>query len=180
MTTLNTSASPTAVPPQIARYVNGPLSEDRQFDFLIGDWNVKATKFNPGGAALAHYEALWSARSLNEGRMIVDDFKALAPDGRPISSFVTLRTYCVEMRRWEMVGLTAMQSAGRMEWHGVWVDGEMRIDAVGLDPSGCEVRTRIRFSDISAERFIWASESSVSGGPWQKTASLVATRSEGR
>ena len=166
-----------AMPPHVMRYLQGPADEDRQFDFLVGDWHVHATRFNADGTTLAQYLASWSARYLNAGRMLIDDFKALAPDGGPLSSFVTLRTYSVESRRWEMVGLAAMQPAGRMEWHGTWVNGEMQIFAAGLDPSGREVQTRIRFFDITPGRFLWTSESSVDGGvTWIRTASLVADR----
>lgn len=171
------NASSTTMPPHLARYLQGATDDDRQFDFLIGDWTVQATRFGPDGQAVAHYAAIWHARWLNDGRMLMDDFQALAPDGRPISSFVTLRTYCAASRRWEMAGLAAMQAAAPMEWHGVWSDGEMLIQASGADPSGRTVHTRIRFSDITPQRFVWTSESRLDGGqPWARTAALVAQR----
>lgn len=180
MSTQNSNASPTSIPPRVARYLGGPIREDRQFDFLVGDWTVQATKFNPDGTVLANYAAIWNARHLNDGRMLMDDFKALAPDGRAVSSFVTLRTYSAESGRWEMAGLAAMQPTARMVWHGTWADGEMHIFASGADPSGREVQTRIRFSDIAPERFVWTSESSTDGGAtWVRTASLVVTRAKG-
>jgi hypothetical protein len=176
--TVRSDTSLLSIPPHVARYLNGPVSDDQQFAFLIGDWDVKATKFSAGGAVLLQYKAIWSAKYLNEGRMVLDDFKALAPDGRPISSFVTLRTYCEQTRRWEMAGLAAMQPAASLEWYGAWAGNEMHINAAGVDPSGQQVKTRIRFSDITPDRFHWESESSFDGGKtWVRTASLVATRS---
>jgi hypothetical protein len=71
------SASPPQVPPDVARYLKGATPETRQFDFLIGDWDVAATRFKEDGSILFQYAATWSAQSLNEGRMIIDDFKAL-------------------------------------------------------------------------------------------------------
>lgn len=88
-----------SIPPDVVRYLNGPTPEGRQFAFLIGQWNVDATKFDAEGSVLFRYKATWSAKYLNEGRMIMDDFEALAPDGRPISSYVTLRTYSEATRR---------------------------------------------------------------------------------
>lgn len=179
--TVQSSTSSASIPPQVARYLNGPVSDGQQFAFLIGDWDVNATKFGADGAILFQYKATWSARYLNEGRMVMDDFKALAPDGRPISSFVTLRTYSEDTRRWEMAGLAAMQPAASLEWHGAWTGDEMRSDAEGVDPSGRPVKTKIRFSDITPERFLWESESSFDGGKtWMRTASLVATRAAAR
>lgn len=169
--------SSTSIPPHVARYLEGPVDEDRQFDFLIGNWSVHATRLGVGGTILATYQALWAAWHVNEGRMVIDDFKALAPDGRPVSSFVTLRTYSKEARRWEIAGLAAMQAAGSLEWHGRWVGDAMQIEAKGVDPSGQAVQTRIRFSDITPTRFLWSSESSFDdGSTWTQTASLVATR----
>ncbi len=96
-------------PPEVLRYLEGPSSESRQFDFLIGEWNVEATRYKEDETPALNYRAIWSAKSLNEGRMVMDDFQALAPNGEPISSYVTLRTYSEVTRRWEMVGLQALQ-----------------------------------------------------------------------
>ena len=175
----NTSSA--SLPPEVARYLNGPIREGQQFAFLIGDWDVDASKLNADGSILFRYKATWSAQYLNEGRMVMDDFKALAPDGRPISSYVTLRTYSESTQRWEMTGLAAMQPAAGLEWHGVWTGDEMQIDAAGIDPAGRAIKTKIRFSRITPERFLWESESSAdSGNTWTRTASLVATRAAAR
>jgi len=48
--------------------------------------------------------------------------------------------------------------------------------ATGPDVASGRVQARIRFSDISTDRFLWASESSIDGGAtWTRTASLVAS-----
>ena len=172
---------PPSMPPEVARYLYGPIPASRQFEFLIGDWDVDAARLSPDGSVLFRYRATWAAKYLNEGRMVVDDFKALAPDGRPISSYVTLRTYSEVSGRWEMSGLAALQPAGALEWHGVWTGTEMLIDATGVDPSGRSIRTKIRFSNITHHGFAWESESSADDGKtWTRTASLVATRAAAR
>jgi hypothetical protein len=174
---MQSSNSSASIPPDVARYLNGPIRDGQQVAFLIGDWDVDATKFSADGSVLYRYKATWSGKYLNEGRMVMDDFKALAPDGRPISSFVTLRTYSEATQRWEMAGLAAMQAAASLKWHGVWTGDEMQIDAAGVDPAGRPVKTKIRFSKITPERFLWESESSADDGKtWMRTASLVATR----
>lgn len=123
------------VPPDILRYIKGPASEAKQFDFLIGEWDVEATRYNEDGSPLLNYKALWSATHLNEGRMVMDDFKALGPNGQPVSSFVTLRTYSEATNRWEIVGLQACQPALPTEWHGAFKDGEYaaRRDCQGTE-----------------------------------------------
>ena len=174
---VQSSSPPSSVPPEVARYLQAPIPASRQFDFLIGDWDVDAARLNPDGSVLLRYRAVWTATYLNEGRMVMDDFRALAPDGRPISSYVTLRTYSEVSGRWEMNGLAALQPAAAVEWHGVWTGTEMLVDATGVNLSGRSIRTKIRFSNISPNGFDWESESSNDGGKtWTRTASLVATR----
>ena len=165
------------VPPDIQHYLQGATAESRQFEFLIGTWNVAATRFKPDGSVLIQYPAVWTAQYLNEGRMVMDDFRALAADGQAISSYVTLRTYCETTHRWEMSGLAAGQPAGNAQWHGNWLDCEMQLDAVGLDPSGRQVQTKIRFFDITHHSFAWESRARIDDAePWSLTASLLATR----
>lgn len=165
------------VPPEVARYLKGALSEGQQFDFLIGDWDVAATRYKEDGSSLFQYKASWNAKYLNEGRMIVDDFKAYAPTGQAVSSYVTLRTYSEATHRWEMAGLSALQPAANAEWHGELKDGEMLLDASGKDAAGNMVRTKIRFFDIAKNSFSWESKvSRDEGKTWAKTASLLASR----
>ncbi|MBI2770956.1 MAG: hypothetical protein HYX47_15130 [Burkholderiales bacterium] len=171
------AAAPAQVPPEIARYIKGAPPEASQFDFLIGDWDVEATRLKEDGAPLLRYTAAWNAVHLNGGRMVMDDFRALGPAGQPVSSFVTLRTYSESTQRWEFVGLQALQPPFPMEWHGAFVDGEMLLDASGKGPQGQLVKTKIRFFDIAAGSFSWESSMSLDGGTrWKKTAQLQATR----
>jgi hypothetical protein len=165
------------VPPEVARYLKGATPETRQFDFLIGDWNVDGTRYRSDGSVLITYKGSWSARYLNEGRMVLDDFKVLAPTGEIISSFVTLRSYCEVTARWELQGLGALQPAAPVEWYGHWKDGEMLLEAVGKNPQGATVRTRIRFFDIQPQLFSWESKISADQGQvWTRFAALKANR----
>ena len=165
------------VPPEVERYLKGPPSESRQFAFLIGDWEVAATRYKEDGSPLFQYKASWNAKYLNDGRMIVDDFKAYAPTGEAVSSYVTLRTYSEASHRWEMAGLSALQPAASAEWYGELKDGEMLLSASGKDPAGNLVKTKIRFFDIAKNSFSWESKvSRDEGKTWVKTASLLASR----
>jgi hypothetical protein len=165
------------VPPEVARYLKGPLPEGQQFDFLIGDWDVAATRYKEDGSPLFQYKASWNAKYLNDGRMIVDDFKAYAPTGQAVSSYVTLRTYSEATHRWEMAGLSALQPAASAEWYGELKDGEMLLDASGKDPAGKMVKTKIRFFNIAKNSFSWESKvSRDESKTWIKTASLLASR----
>ena len=165
------------VPPEVARYLKGPPPQAQQFDFLIGDWDVAATRYKEDGSPSFQYKASWNAKYLNEGRMIVDDFKAHAPTGQAVSSYVTLRTYSEATHRWEMAGLSALQPAASAQWYGELKDGEMLLNARGKDPAGNMIKTRIRFFSIAKNSFSWESEvSRDEGKTWIKSAFLLASR----
>jgi hypothetical protein len=165
------------VPPDVARYLSGAPPESHQFDFLIGDWTIAATRYKEDGSTLFQYKATWHVKYLNEKRMIIDDFKAYAPSGQEVSSYVTLRTYSEANHRWEMAGLAALQPAANAEWFGEWNDGEMLIQATGKDPAGTVFRTKIRFFHIARDSFEWESQVSRDDDKtWSKTATLLASR----
>jgi hypothetical protein len=165
------------IPPEVLRYIKEPVAESKQFDFLIGDWNVDGIRYKEDGTPLLKYKALWSAVHLNGGRMVMDDFRALGPAGQPVSSFVTLRTYSEVTHRWELAGLQALSPSMPTEWHGEAKDGEMLLDATARIPTGDTVQTRIRFFNIAAESFSWESSMSMDQGKsWRKVAELKAVR----
>ena len=165
------------IPPEVLRYLQEPIAESKQFDFLVGEWDADAVRYKEDGTPMLKYKAKWTAIYLNDGRMIMDDFKAIGPTGQPVSSFVTLRTYSEVTNRWELVGLQALQPSVPTEWHGVAKDGEMLLDATAQLPTGDFVQTRIRFFNIASNSFSWQSSISHDRGiSWRKTAELTATR----
>ena len=89
--------------------------------------------------------------------MVMDDFKALAPTGQDVSSYITLRTYSEVSHRWGMAGLAALQPAIQAQWFGEWKDGEMQLTAVGNSPTGGTIHNRILFFNITELSFSWES-----------------------
>lgn len=155
---------------------NHAPAPNRDFDFLLGRWQVRGTRRQPDGSILG-YEARWAAEKRAAGRVVMDEFTVLAPDGRELSTYVTLRTYCESTQRWEMAGMAAGQPAMPMQWHGRWTGEEMQLQARATDPGGRVHLTRIRFFEIGPERFRWESDaSSDEGQSWNTVAQLVAQR----
>jgi hypothetical protein len=168
------------IPPEIARYLDGPTTEGKQFDFLIGEWDVRGKRYRADGSILFEYAATWSAQYLSGGRIVMDEFSMLSPNSSPISSFVTLRTYSHTSKRWEMAGLQALASSPITDWHGNWQNGEMvlELSAPGLD--GIPSKTRIRFFHIERDSFEWEIHPSTDGGlSWgNPLGALIAHRRE--
>lgn len=152
--------------------------EARQFDFLLGEWDCEGESFKPDGSSLVRYKARWNAKAIDDGRMIVDEFRSLDLDGRPVAFVVTLRTYREATRRWELATLFSGQPAAYVtDFNGEARDGEMWLRAASRLPSGGVAKATIRFFDIRAESFDWENTGSVDDGvTWTKVASLSATR----
>jgi hypothetical protein len=176
---VSTTNPPPQLPPDVARFLKGAPPESRQFDFLVGEWDCDCVRYHPDGSPMMQYKGRWSAKSINDGRMIVDDFQVHMPNGLAASSFVTLRTYCETTARWEIVGLAALQPSMISEWHGQSKDGELWLDIRGRDPSGAAARGRVHFFSIDADSFEWTNDLSLDdGATWTKAASLKARRIE--
>ncbi len=47
------------VPPDVIRYLQDAPPESQQFDFLIGNWDVAATRYKEDGSVLLQYRASW-------------------------------------------------------------------------------------------------------------------------
>jgi len=166
------------LPADAARYLQGAPEQSHQFDFLIGQWDVSATRYGADGSVQWVYPASWCAQHVNDGRMVMDEFRAQLPDGREIACYVTLRTYCDTLQRWELTGLASLQPAAQAQWHGQHVDGDMLLEAAAKDAQGQSILSKIRFFDIQPDAFQWENRvSHDEGKSWLLSASLVARRS---
>ncbi|WP_292938135.1 hypothetical protein [Noviherbaspirillum sp.] len=175
---MNTHASqPRQLPPEIARYVNGPTEEGKQFDFLIGEWDVRGKRYQPDGSVLFEYSGDWRAQYLCGGRIVMDEFTMHGPEGRPVSSFVTLRTYSQTNGRWEVAGMQALEGTPMSDWHGNWQNGEMVLEFSVLDAEGKPLKNRIRFFNIERDRFEWEIRHFTHGGQqWNSPLGTLEAR----
>ncbi len=167
-----------AVPPEVTAYASGAnTAEYLQFEFLIGCWDVEATKVSPQGHMIS-YSATWDANYINDKRMVIDDFRALSPNGESVSSYITLRTYSPVTNRWEFAGIGAQTAAASMlSWHGTLVGKEMHLHSEGLSPSGMRILNTIRFYEITESYFKWESKMSFDDGKsWKNIGALVAKK----
>lgn len=170
---------PTALVPLegVLAYRQGVPAEATQFDFLLGEWDARTTRYRPDGSEIASYGGTWRARPLHDRRILLDEFIARLDDGSEISTMATLRTYCPATQRWEMTFLIAHQAPLVRSFSGVWQAGEMRLEAEGLTLDGDPLRARVRFHDISSHGFEWENEVSLDGGTrWYRDSRISARR----
>ncbi len=163
---------------EAAIYMDGANSPaHRQFDFLIGCWDVEATKMSPQGGRVS-YLATWEAKYLNDKRVVIDDYRTLRSNGEEAASYLTLRTYSPQAKRWAFAGIGVHSSAAAiLEWSGAMVDAEMQLHAKGLSHDGTPVLNNIRFYDIEDHQFKWESNMSFDdGASWVNVGALVAKK----
>jgi hypothetical protein len=170
---------PTALVPLdgVLAYMRGVPAECAQFDFLVGEWTARTTRYRADGGEIASYDGTWRARHLHDRRILLDEFTARLDDGSEISYMATLRTYCAASRRWEMTFVIAHQPQLITSFSGVWTDGEMRLDGAGRTLDGRPVRARVRFFDITGVGFEWENAVSLDGGEtWYRDSAISAHR----
>ena len=109
--------------------------------------------------------------------MVVDEFTALDGAGTVSLFYVTLRTCCAALERWEMTFLAAGQPLLLRSFHGNERGGEMHLEARGLDAAGGEVLAKVRFDEITPSSFRWEQKMSTDGGcSWYRVGTIHARR----
>jgi hypothetical protein len=174
-----TTEDPTALVPieAVLAYRKGTPPEASQFDFLLGEWNTRSTRYRADGSALGGYAGTWRARHLHDSRILLDEFTAQLDDGSEISYMATLRTYSTATARWEMTFLIAHQPQRITSFSGVFEDGEMRLDGTGVTLAGLPVLARVRFFDITPTSFEWENRVSLDdGATWYRDNTISALR----
>jgi len=147
------------------------------FDFTLGEWDADVIHYAADGTVSQELEGSWSAKASFGGKVIEDQFIQRVGGVDDASAF-TLRTYCEETQRWEMVFLWAGQPAtGLIAFVGNRVDNEMHLNLQQLGPNGLVTLMRIRFFDISSDSFSWENSTSVDNGlTWLPGMSLKLRR----
>jgi hypothetical protein len=155
--------------------------EAKQFDFLLGQWQVDVKPKLSGIAGMIHgapkLQGAWKAWRTLDGLAVEDELRIIDASGNPISLTHALRIYSKADGRWKLSGLDAYrarfsESAGGLE------AGEMRISGRGLDAEGKPSLTRTRYYDVSPNGFrVRQDRSSDNGQTWDEgVLEMVATR----
>jgi hypothetical protein len=163
------SAAP--VPASAASVAPG---ETRQFDFLLGQWELVVHPKVSGLAALIHGapKLLGTWKAWRAGADIEDEIRIVDGSGNPLSSNHSLRTWDAARNRWRISGRDS--SKGRTsEATGQWQGGEMHLDGQFTDGDG-KTLTRTRYYDISTDSFQMSQDrSSDNGQTWEEDTLII-------
>ncbi|MEP6938557.1 MAG: hypothetical protein ABI846_02250 [Rudaea sp.] len=147
-------------------------AETRQFDFLLGQWDLQVHPKINSLAAMIHgtpkLGGTLKAWRILDGAGIEDEIRVVDASGNPISLNRALRIYAKADARWKVSAVDAShgrlyQSSGQMQ------DGEMRLQSRSSDAEGKPVITRTRYFGISADAFhMQQDNSSDNGETWEE------------
>jgi hypothetical protein len=151
-------------------------AEARQFDFLIGQWELEVKPKTSGLAAMIHGApkliGSWKAWRGFDGFGIEDELRIVDASGNPMSLNRALRVYDRNQSRWTVVGLDVYRArVSNSSAH--WQDGEMWLDGNGLDAEGKPYLSRTRYLAITPDAFRMQQDRSVDNGQSWDEATLV-------
>ncbi|MEO5560546.1 MAG: hypothetical protein ABIO49_11630 [Dokdonella sp.] len=152
-------------------------AEARQFDFLIGQWQVEV---HPKVSSLVamihgtpHIAGIWTAVRAADGLGIVDDLRVVDGSGNPLSSNHSVRAYVGTERQWKVSGADTANKRDS-EAHGHLKDGVMILEGRYTDTEGNVTLTRTRYLDITAGSFRMQQDRSTDNGQsWDENALTI-------
>lgn len=155
-------------------------TESRQFDFLIGQWEVIVTPKASTLAARVHgvssLAGSWKAWSALDGMGIEDELRITDGSGNPRSLSHSVRVYDRGLRRWAMSNLDAYRGIFTPST-GEWKSGAMIVDSRDVNGEGKAYLARARFTNISQGAFRVVQERSYDNGTsWQLIQTTEAKR----
>ncbi|WP_038617058.1 hypothetical protein [Dyella jiangningensis] len=147
--------------------------ELHQFDFLLGQWQVKGEAKVGGLIALIHgapkLAGSWKAWRAADGKTIEDELRLTDASGNPMSTVQFTRTFSREENCWKITGLDA--AVGRAQPStGHWQDGEMVVIGNTTDHEGKHYRSRTHFNAITPTGFRMVQDRSYDEGKTWETA----------
>jgi hypothetical protein len=160
---------------------NAP-AEAKQFDFLLGQWELDVHPKVSGLAAMIHgapkLSGIWKAWRALDGLVIEDEMRIVDASGNPKSLTRAQRIWSMHDARWKVVMIDAYhgrtsESSGQMQ------GAEMHTESRSTDAEGKTVLTRTRYYDISADGFRMQQDRSEDNGQtWDEgTLAIDAKRS---
>ncbi len=154
--------------------------EARQFDFLMGQWEIELTPKVSSLAAMVHGAprllGTWKAWSAFDGFGIEDEMRVVDGSGNPVALTHALRIYDSKSGRWQISALDVYR-ARFSSASGARQADEMHINGTGTNSEGKPYLSRTRFFEISADGFRMQQDRSFDGGgSWVEAAISVAAR----
>jgi len=144
---------------------NAP-AEAKQFDFLLGQWELEVHPKVSGLAAMIHgtpkLVGTWKAWRAADGAGIEDEMNIVDSSGNPLSLSRAQRNYVAAEGHWKIHGHDVNRNRDS-EASGTMQGAEMRLTGQYNDGDGTTL-TRTRYYDITADSFRMQQDRSTDNG----------------
>jgi hypothetical protein len=142
-------------------------AESKQFDFLIGEWNLEVRPRVSGLAARLHgaprLAGTWKAWRAFDGWGVQDELRIVDGGGNLQSLTHALRVYDATAQRWSQMSLDVLRARYTPSTAG-WDGKEMTATVSATDQEGKPHLVRVRFSGITTNGFTFQQARSYDGG----------------
>jgi hypothetical protein len=140
------------------------MDEEREFDFLEGQWDVVCRVPVAGGWEEAP-GTLTASRAL-DGLVSIELFEGIYHGGA--LKGLGLRAFNRETREWEHTWTDTLAPGHFHVWKGAFSGAKIDLFATWTDETGAAVRSRLTWSGITPDSAHWESARSSDGGKtWQ-------------
>ncbi len=154
--------------------------EARQFDFLIGQWELtvkpKATSLAARIHGAPRLVGTWKAWKAFDGWGIEDELRIMDRSGNPMALVHYLRGYDPAARRWILTGFDAYR--GRITGAtAAWDGHEMVTNGRSSSDDPTPQLTRSRFTGIGTDGFVMHQDRSADGGKsWDRDVLVIEAK----
>ncbi len=160
-----------------------PPAEARQFDFLIGQWELEVHPKADSLMAKIHgapqLTGIWKAWRAFDGFGVDDETRIIDKSGNPVGLSHAMRAYSSAESSWLVVSLDAYRgriSESKGQLHGA----DIVLNGKGTDPEGKPVLTRTRYSKITADSFHLQNDRSADNGTtWDEAVLTIDAKRVG-
>ena len=157
--------------------VSSVPAEAKQFDFLLGQWQLEVHPKVSGLGAMIHgaprLVGTWKAKRSADGRGIEDEMQIVDASGNPMSLSRAQRVYASTEGLWKISGMDVTHGRASNAT-GKWQGGEMRVDGHSTDAEGKPTLTRTRYYGITADSFhMQQDRSSDNGQSWEEATLTI-------
>ena len=140
------------------------MDPERAFDFLEGQWDARCRV--PAGDGWEEAAGSLNASRILDGLVSLEFFEGIYHGGAVKG--LGLRAFNRETREWEHTWTDNLAPGNFHVWKGVFVDGKIDLLAEFADAEGKQVRSRLTWSEITADSAHWESARSYDDGQtWQ-------------
>jgi hypothetical protein len=171
--------------PIAAQHGAAPSSESdaraREFDFLLGEWELAVEPKVSSLAAMLHGApkllGTWKAWRAFDGRGIEDELRIFDASGNPRGLTHSLRVFAPADSVWAIATVDATRARASTA-RAALRDDVMTVESTGVDAEGRSYRARSRYLEVTGEAFRMIQDRSFDDGTsWDEAVlTITATR----